>query len=273
MTDQASWLIFDNADNLKELEDFWPLDGPGCVLFTSRDPLAKQSNYLALNGIDLKRFNVDEGSKFLSKLTMEEEDSSDVVRILGGLPLAMTQMAGVIVRRDLTFKEFAKTYNEEKNRGGCCSFVWINAVVDPATNILLLPYGLRTLLEVFSSLDPDRIQEGILTSHPEVSAVEAFPKTKIAYQSARTELLRCSLITRNAEKIQVHRLIQDAARTKMGKDRIRAILSATVALDSSIWPYQEFDWRHGVKRWSAVAGSIRRAIERESPTGLSDVWM
>lgn len=52
--DQANWLlVFDKVDNPEVLEDYWPINGPGCVLFTSRDPLAKNSAYLARNGVDL----------------------------------------------------------------------------------------------------------------------------------------------------------------------------------------------------------------------------
>lgn len=257
VTGQASWLIvFDNADNANQLEDFWPLDGPGCVLFTSRDPLARHANYLALNGTQLEPFDPDEGSKFLSELTKKPEDSSIVVKVLGGLPLAMTQMAGIILRREYSFEEFVKTYSEEesrkelmqlrldqpRNRSGyehTLASVWA---------LESLNHG-RALLEIMSFLDPDRIQEGILTTHLDAVAVDGFPKTIVAYHRARTELLQSSLITRNAEKLQVHRLIQDAARTKLDKERVKVIFSAAAALVSSIWPFQEFDWRHGIGRW------------------------
>ena len=52
------------------------------------------------------------------------------------------------------------------------------------------------LLDVFSFLDPDGIQEYIITSHPDVVSLESFPKTANAYQIARTELLQSSLIFR-----------------------------------------------------------------------------
>lgn len=40
----------------------------------------------------------------------------DVAEHLGGFPLAITQMAGVITRLDLTFAEFLRTYDEEESR-------------------------------------------------------------------------------------------------------------------------------------------------------------
>ncbi len=255
-TDHASWLlVFDNADFPEELEEYWPLDGPGCVLFTSRDPLAKHSNYLAMNGIDLKPFEIEEGKKFLAELTMKEEDGGSVVKALGGFPLALTQMAGVIIRGDLTFAEFTRTYNEEESRAELLQLQLSQSkrrygyeyTVASVWALESLKHG-RSLLEVLSFLDPDGIQESILTTLPDSVSLQNFPKTSLSYQKARTELLQSSLISRNAERIHVHRLIQDAARAKTGQFNMKRTFSATVALLCSIWPFEAFDWRHDVAR-------------------------
>lgn len=38
--EKATWrLVFENADDLDIIGDYWPLNGPGAVLLTSRDPL------------------------------------------------------------------------------------------------------------------------------------------------------------------------------------------------------------------------------------------
>ncbi|KAL8833097.1 MAG: hypothetical protein Q9170_004506 [Blastenia crenularia] len=270
-TGQASWLIvFDNADNPDQLEDFWPLDGPGCVLFTSRDPLAKHANYLALNGILLEPFDPEEGSRFLTELTQKPEDSSDVVRILGGLPLALTQMAGIIVRHEYSFEEFTKIYSEEENRKELMQLrldqhryrSGYEHTLASVWALESLNHG-RFLLEVLSFLDPDRIQECILTTHSDVVAVDGFPKSTIAYHRARTELQQSSLITRSSEELQVHRLIQDAARSKIGKERTIMVFSSTVALVSSIWPFQDFDWRHGVSRWRKCGQLLPHVLSLE----------
>ena len=256
-TDLASWLlVFDNADDPEELEEYWPLDGPGCVVFTSRDPLAKHSSYLATNGIDLKPFGINEGQRFLETLTLKKEDGSGVVKALGGFPLALTQMAGVIVRRDLSFDEFTKTYNEEEGREELLQLrlskekrrSGYEHTVASVWALESLKHS-RTLLEILSFLDADGIQETILTTQPELVSVGTFPKTSISYQKARTELLQSSLISKTAERIQVHRLIQDAARTKIGQSNMKAMFSSTVALLSSVWPFEAFDWRHDAARW------------------------
>ena len=42
----ARWLLaFDNARSLNDLKEYWPVDGSGSVLVTSRNPLAKTQSY------------------------------------------------------------------------------------------------------------------------------------------------------------------------------------------------------------------------------------
>lgn len=257
LVDRANWLIvLDNADQMEEIEDILPLDGPGCVLLTSRDPLAKQFNYSEMTGLDLKPFEVEEGKELLAKLTGKPGDSAGVVELLGGLPLAMTQMAGIIVRRDLTFTEFTKAYTEEEGRR---EMLQLNLVPpgrrtgyeDTIASVWALESLKRgkALLEVLSFLDPDGILESILTTDLKSASLEKFPESLFAYQTARTELLQCSLITRTVDKIQVHRLVQDAARTKLDRSSARRVFFAAVVLVSSVWPFEAFGWRHGVSRW------------------------
>ena len=76
---QASWLIIlDNVDDLSVLKDIWPLQGPGCVIFTSRDPLVKDLHFLAANGVNPQPFNKEDSYKFLEILTEKRGDSRGV---------------------------------------------------------------------------------------------------------------------------------------------------------------------------------------------------
>ncbi|KAK0124121.1 hypothetical protein ONS95_009104 [Cadophora gregata] len=62
--DTAKWFsVLDNVDDAEMLTDYyWPLDGPGCVLTTRRDPLAKKSRFLATDGVDLGHFSREEAA-------------------------------------------------------------------------------------------------------------------------------------------------------------------------------------------------------------------
>jgi NB-ARC domain len=262
----AKWLlIFDNVDDPEILNDYWPLDGPGCVLVTSRDPLAKKSMVLAMDGVDLGPFNRDEAADLLLRLTGRDTETEgvehrfDVAERLGGYPLAITQMAGVITRRDLSFMEFLQAYEEEEYREELLNLrlespgrrtgyehtlasVWAVEKLEHA----------GTLLDVLSLLDPDSIPERILTTRPGDAALEGFPSAATAYQRARSELLRSSLVSRdrNANSLVIHRLIQDTARGKMSHARFHAVFSATVRLLASVWPFDASNWRHSVARWA-----------------------
>jgi hypothetical protein len=81
---------------------------------TSRAPLAKESTTLAESGIDLGPFTTEEASSMVEKLTnWEGDDSLGVGHRLGGLPLAITQMASVIICNHLSFEEFNQTWDEK----------------------------------------------------------------------------------------------------------------------------------------------------------------
>jgi hypothetical protein len=255
----ASWLIvFDNVDEPDELEDYWPLDGSGCVLFTSRDPYTKDSRYLATRGADLLPFEIDEASKFLSKLTKKDGDSTSVVGRLGYLPLAITQMAGVIVRRGLSFNEFLQNYDEEESHLEMFEHaVHPKARRSDYTHTLASVWALGTLkhgailLDTISFLDPDGVHERILTTYPHKVALKEYPRTSTVYFKAREELLHSSLVSKDnsRERLVVHRLIQDAARARMTRERYREVFTAALALVASVWPYEAFGYRHNVARW------------------------
>ena len=105
-------LIFDNAESLSDLRDYWPVSGNGSVLITSRDPLARTQTYFhSPNGIDLEPFSAEESASWLRKLTrhntIEDVELSElIVEKLSNLPLAIRRVAGVILRQDLSLREF-----------------------------------------------------------------------------------------------------------------------------------------------------------------------
>lgn len=255
----ASWLIvFDNVDEPDELEDYWPLDGSGCVLFTSRDPYTKDSRYLATRGVDMLPFEIDEASKFLSKLTKKDGNSTGVADRLGCLPLAMTQMAGVIVRRGLSFNEFLKNYDEEESHLEMFEHpVHPKARRSDYRHTIASVWALGSLkhgailLDTVSFLDPDGVHERILTTHPHRVALKEYPRTATVYYKAREELLQSSLVSKDnfEERLVVHRLIQDTARARMTRERYREVFTAALTLVASVWPYEAFGYRHGVARW------------------------
>ncbi|MCJ1382412.1 hypothetical protein MMC17_005525 [Xylographa soralifera] len=263
--ESATWLlIFDNVDDPEILTDFWPLDGPGCVLVTSRDPLSKKNGFSTTVGIDLEPLSSEQGAELLLKTTQRETQATDrtmsidVAERLGGFPLAITQMAGVITRLNLTFGEFLKTYEEEKSRAELLDLRLEHPgrrsaykhTIASAWAVESLKEG-AILLDLLALFDPDGIQESIFTTAPSLVSMEGFPKSSVAYQRARSELFRSSLVTRDRTetKLIIHRLIQDTARSQMSQDRFGVVFSAAVVLLCSVWPFDTSAWQHGVARW------------------------
>ena len=266
-SDEVSWLlVFDNVNDANLLSEYWPAAGSsGAILVTSRDSLAKTPFYQIHDGIDLPPLSGQDTAELLLKLTWREDDpeerklSMKVAEILGGFPLALTQMAGVINRQSLSFSEFLQRYEEEETHGAL-----FHLSLEPShkrtnyAHTLASVWALEKLryssglLDIMAFLDPDGIpeKEYLVSMVGKVKLLD-YPTTIEAYQEARYELLKSSLIMndRSASRLTVHRLVQDGARAKMSTERSTEVFATAVDLLWSLWPEAESGVRHHVARW------------------------
>ena len=249
----ATWLIiFDNVDDQYSLTDYWPLQGGGSVLITSRDPLAKAYFSTTSSGIDLEPFGDDEGAFLLKRLIHvvdeDEEDGKQITesisRSLGGLPLAISQMAGIIRRQELRLSEFVDSYSDPSEHAELhklkfhlgrgtyphtISSVWAFESLKPTTTCLL---------SVLAFLDASRVQESLLTDISAPIFIEGYPRKPLVYREARTELIQASLVKRQKDKneLTIHRLVQDSFRAKLSiKDKVEIFKSA-INIICTHWP-------------------------------------
>ena len=246
---EADWLIiFDNADDPYLLTDYWP-QGSGSVLITSRDPIAKSLFCTQSSGIDLNPLSDEDGAHLLKSLTeINNEEPDDVARqishTLGGLPLAIVQMASVIRRQQLDLTEFLELYQdctEHPDFHGKRFDSGIRTYPHSISTVWAferLNSEARAFLELMSFLDPDCIQEDILAEAPTEMSVEHFPHNKKLFREARTELLQSSLVKRNAQskELSMHRLVQDAVRAKLDREHVQAYFRFAVHLLWTAWP-------------------------------------
>ncbi|BDD64229.1 hypothetical protein MAP00_009067 [Monascus purpureus] len=267
----ATWLlVYDNLDNISLIEDYMPssyaCEGAGALLITSRDPLVKQ--YVASDdsaAIALPPFTTEEAVEFLLKLTCRQNEDSEresgntVAERLGGYPLALTQMAGIISRQQLSFAEFLRVFEEEevrsrffKMQGNPRKRGSYQHTLDTVWALGKLSRAATMLLGVLSFLDPDSIPEYILRDVGSKVDVEDYPKTEAEYNEARTELLQSSLIARDwkTQRITIHRLVQDGARSKMSQERYNLIFYLTVRLLFLAWAFEEFSYDYTVSTWA-----------------------
>lgn len=261
-------LIFDGVDDAALISEFWPYDGPGSILITSRDSLA------FTNKLNLLPFSAGEATQFLLHATNKEHDPNEriiaptVARRVGGFPLALNQMASMITRKEWSFQEFLEAYDTRESRD-------LESPQDLYKHKLAamwafenLEYG-RRLLNVLSMIDADGISEQLLiTLYQE-------PVSHIAYQRAKASLLQSSLILehKNSRKLSLHRLVQDVTRMQMTPELYCTTFLECVHMLSSAWPHVSFTWRHGTKRWSAceeLFPHVLRLMDLEGPVAVAD---
>jgi hypothetical protein len=203
------------------------------------------------------------------KLTHREAEENErvsgrsVAVRLGGLPLALTQMAGIIDRKALSFAEFLRVFEEEDVRsklfktqiGGSKIRMGYEHTLDTVWALEKLSKSSSILLDALSLLDQDGIPETILQCTSPGIHAEGYPQTEAAYQEARAELLQSSLIARDraANRITIHRLVQDGARSKMSPQRFAVVFELAVDILHSAWPFEHFGFGHGVSRWTKCA--------------------
>ena len=203
----------------------------------------------------------DDSASLLRDLTIShdqpaaDETSKAIADQLGGIPLAIVQMAAIIRRQSLSLKEFFDLYKEGANLHALHQFrigaqrgyehslasVWALDQLSP---------GALVLLDVLSFLDPDAIQEEIILASAQQEITARYLKGKAEYHLLLTELLQTSLIHRNGERreLWIHRLIQDVALAKLRivKEEFQKHFDLTVLLLIKVWPF-------------IVGGGVRRA--------------
>ena len=259
---EAPWLlVFDNADDPEILMDYTPLFVSGSVLVTSRYPLAAQTSLSQGTSIHLLPFVGEEATRLLQHLTGDshQPDTAAVIaEKLGGLPLAIAQMAGVIRRQFLSYADFLTRYEDANEHADLHDLTLergrptARGKISSIFAIEQLSCHARTILEILSFLDPDNVPELILDGlHHGVGGVSQAPTKLSEFHVARSDLRARSLVGRNIdrEEVWVHRLLQDTVRAKLSASRSREICVSAIALLSAAWPTVPLDQKHNIERW------------------------
>lgn len=257
----ARWLIiFDNANDPDMLYDWLPMQGHGCILVTSRYPHVHENTYRLGVGIDLQPFSTHDGGELLRRMADREREldavdtSIRISEILGGLPLAISQISALIRRKHLSLRELEAWYSEGSRDLHDASInipesTYKHTIWSTWATEQLSAFGI-TLLQVLSVLDPDRIPEELLTEGAKQTELEYYPVKKMDYFNARAELINSSLVSRNmaTNELRIHRLVQEVVRHKMDSSELQNIYKAAAALISTVWPYVTHSTRNRVGR-------------------------
>jgi hypothetical protein len=289
----ATWLIvFDSVDNPEILNDFWPRSPSGRILITTRDPFAASGFSLCGAGQTLAEFDRKETVDFLIHLTSRDNDEEDdrlgidFAARLGGIPLAIVTMAGFITRRDITFAEFIRQYENPHSRSELfmtrIDFYHANGYEQTIASVYRfedLVHG-GDLLDVLCSFDPDLIAEHMFTDNNVETDIGTFPLAEDKYTLARTELIKSSLITRNRNNktLTIHRLTQDARRSSMSAARYSVVFTSALQLLARAWPYgvefgfleyESYKWVRGNELYTHILFLQKLAGNVEPPSSFT----
>ncbi|RDW93966.1 uncharacterized protein DSM5745_01288 [Aspergillus mulundensis] len=263
-----NWLlIFDNATEPDLLADYLPYNGNGSILITSRDPFAKEDFFANASGIELEPLSTDDSATLLQRMvtgsgqaqTGDERDASEeLAKRWGGLPLALTQMAGFMRRRQISMREFLRLYDTDAR------YADFHAVGNPLQDwrygqTLSTTFTLERLtpcawdlLCQLAFMHPGRVPEYLFVGVKGSERPGGTHWDDADFADARSELLTSALIRRNKDtgSLWIHRVIQKAVRTRLQDERIRhAAFQKAVALMSATWPPGDHTSQE-IKRWS-----------------------
>ncbi|KAI4105541.1 MAG: hypothetical protein LQ339_003383 [Xanthoria mediterranea] len=245
----ASWLlIFDNVDNLASIKPFWPSAGHGSVIVTTRNPEVITS--LVQKSIHLQPFSEGEGAKyFLSRLS-DPSSQDEILAIViakkpGGLPIALSHVAGFIEATSCTFEELLDMYSYRADPEmvdydsseitfdyeGSYATLW-------KVSFESLGKEAKELLEMVALLDPDSIPESLFRD--ESKAIDEEPRLSIEaanYRKAVSQLRRQALVAKDVRlrTLSIHRLVQEAITRDWETSKLQSVFNA-VSQRVSVFP-------------------------------------
>ena len=268
-----SWiLVFDGADKLDIIYDFWPHGGQGSVVITSRDPMAASNLYFGETGIKLDTLVEADAVALLERLLKPESSPGldqillEVARKLDCYPLALVHMAGVMRRLGYAPARFLQVYQKEYQRGSLYALKvgtrhGYGVTLAALWTLEDLSAGAAQLLSIISLLDSKSISEEIFTTAPERTKLDDYPS--FDFEHKLSELTSSSIVLRKEHstihgytEYTVHPLTQDVVRSQLlqSESQSVAVFNATTGLLTAVWPHMtqpQFGYHasNGTARW------------------------
>ncbi|KAJ3541339.1 hypothetical protein NM208_g4656 [Fusarium decemcellulare] len=266
---KASWLvIFDNADNPEVLHPYSDITGSGAVLITSRSPRARSSFGQPAINFDIQPFSDEESGLLIQRIAGNKghlDEAIEVGRRLGGLPLAIAQMAGMIGIEFLSYSEFLATYDDKEEESELHENV-LQPLRKTARGNLSTVWALdklsaqaRAVLELASFLSPDCIQQTVLWKNAALADVPSYPRKFTHFRTARAQLIGSSLFRHNKETCWMHRVTQDVVRARMEPEHRLETFMHAVEVIAGTWPAQAIGG-HDVSLWDTSEAMYRHVI-------------
>ncbi len=256
-------LILDNVDT-KDAEQavvkIVPSLSAGRVLITSRIKDWPAS----IPRQQIETLSLDEAQRFLLERTAADRERSDddpkqalrLAEELGGLPLALEQVGAYISHHQMSFSKYLREWEQERDRvlnwydGSVMQYPSPVAVTWQKTFQQLSPTA-AAILRLTASLAPDPIPSKMFEDEAAIVEEAVRLLCEETGQAAGgppvnegiAELASFSMVTRKGESFTVHRMVQDALRSRIPEERKRDWIERTLRLVDGFSPLDPWDVR------------------------------
>jgi len=269
-------LVFDNAKDRADVNDYLPQGKTGHVLITSRNVNWRGIATL----LDVKVLERKESVDFLLKRTgyTDKEVADTLADALGDLPLALEQAGAYMEAKGRNISYYLNMFTVHKNK-------LLNRAV-PSTDypdtvattwdiafdeVIQISSSGADLLNLCAFLAPDDIPVELLNSGVEClpESLAAVAGDPLAFDDAVDPLRRYSLveITAETETISVHRLVQAVTRDRLDADERKKWAEAAVRIVNTAFPFDSDD----VGTWPVCSRLLPHALAAAEHAQALDV--
>jgi hypothetical protein len=248
-------LVFDNAEDIDTVRNYFPTNGPGKVIVTSRNVAWDR----VANALRVDVFERQESVELLQKRSpdLAAEDANRLAAALGDLPLAVEQAGAWRAVTGMLVDEYLDLL--EQRSPGILELdpnpdypVSVAAAWDISLGrIKEQNPGARLLLDICASMAPEPIPRSMLRGSRGVSItpdVDALLRDSIKLNRAVRDLSQFSLVKVDprSDTIQMHRLLQTVLLAKLSAEEREKMRDAAHQLLSAAKPGSygsSLEWR------------------------------
>ena len=273
LAERNDWLlVFDNAEGPSAIRPYLPPVGRGHILITSRD-----QNWRSISApLDVSPFRREESIKFLIKRSGDTDcEGADAVGdALGDLPLALEQAGAYVETTHGTLKRYAELFAERHGDlwrdqdppdtyHGTVATTWSLAIDTLAKEF---PASVE-LMKLVSFLAADDIPLFLLTEGEETlpEPLRSVVSDEVALRKTVGALRGRSLVTKTADHLFVHRLVQLVIHDGMRETERDEWIEACLNLLRAVHDFREDDpetWKRCERLLPHVAAVVSHAEER-----------
>lgn len=247
LSHNTRWLlVFDNANNIYELNDYMPKEINGHVIITSRNS-QWTGEYMPVGLMEEA-----EALSFLLKRTSQEHMTAprEFVLQISTLPMVLAQAGAYIKQEAVSFSDYLTCIPIKRGKLVGTAFSDIPTILTLTGNLayqraLEIEPLSGVLLEICSFLAPENIYIELLMVGAELypTSLSQVVQDKEKLRTCIDALQRYSLVDMVEGKLSMHELTQDMVRKSLSEEKKKEWLTVAARLISGTFPNDTNDVR------------------------------